>query len=198
MATPIILSIFCFSIFSLISISFSQPPNANPSSCNGVFITYNYTSGNQIPPNITAGDAVNQPYRFVSRLTVLNNGRQELKNWRVFVGFKHGELLVSATNAVLADGASLPANVSGGAVFSGSPVTDLKTAIETAGDINQMQAVVDLVGTQFGVGAPDVPLPDNITLANDGYLCPNSETQGNNFACKMDSKVDILYLDGSL
>lgn len=176
-STPIILSILCINmIFCFLPTTFSQS-----SVCNGIFITYNYTTGNQIPPIITPADPVNQPYRFESRLTVLNNGPNELKDWRVFVGFKHGELLVSATNAVLADGATLPANVSGGAVLSGSPTTDLKTAIETAGDVNQMRAVVDLVGTEFGVGAPDIPLPDNITLANDGYLCRNSMSQGNYF-----------------
>lgn len=87
---------------------------------------------------------------------------------------------MSAANAVLADGDSLPANVSGGVVFSGSSVTDLKTAIETAGDINQMRAVVELLGTEFGVAPPNFSLPENITLANDGYTCLNSSTQGNN------------------
>lgn len=104
-------------------------------------------------------------------------------NWRVFVGFEHGELLVSATNAVLADGAFLPANVSGGAVFSGSSATDLKTAIETAGDLNQMQAVVELVGTEFGVAPQNASLPGHITLANDGYSCRNLSTQGINYYC---------------
>lgn len=85
---------------------------------------------------------------------------------------------MSAKNAVLANGTALPANVSGGAVLSGSPATDLKTAIETAGDVDQMQVVVDLVGTQFGVAPPIVPLPDKLVLANDGYLCPNLTTQG--------------------
>ncbi|RVW64839.1 hypothetical protein CK203_052008 [Vitis vinifera] len=28
-------------------------------------------------------------------------------------------------------------------------------------------------GTQFGVTDPDVPLPSTITLANDGFSCPN-------------------------
>ncbi|KAL0435930.1 UNVERIFIED_CONTAM: COBRA-like protein 7 [Sesamum radiatum] len=171
-STPIILLSLLF--FCLLPTSFSQP-----SPCNGVLITYHYQTGNEIPPILLPGDPVNQPYRFQSTLTVRNNGRDELKNWRVFVGFKHGELLVSAKNAVLANGTSLPANVSGGAVFAGSSVTDLKTAIQTAGDIEQMQTVVELVGTQFGVGGPDVPLPDTLALANDGFLCPNPTTQGN-------------------
>ncbi|KAG8389533.1 hypothetical protein BUALT_Bualt02G0239200 [Buddleja alternifolia] len=199
-STPIILSILGLSIFSLFPTSFSQPPNTTDTSvCNGVLITYRYLTGNEISPILLPADPVNQPYRFESRLTVRNNGPDELKNWRVFVGFNRGELLVSATNAVLADGNSLPANVSNGAVLAGSPVTDLKTAIETAGDVDQMQAVVDLVGTQFGVGAPNVPLPDNITLANDGYLCPTPRTQGNdtNVCCipDLNSRTNII-VDG--
>ncbi|KAL8527285.1 hypothetical protein ACS0TY_005238 [Phlomoides rotata] len=180
-STPTLLSIL---LFCFLHTTFSQSPP-----CNGILITYNYTAGFQIPPV----DPVNQPYRFESRLTILNNGPIELKDWRVFVGFKHGELLVSATNAVLADGAALPVNVSGGAVLSGSPVTDLKTAIETAGNVNQMRAVVDLVGTEFG--EPNIPLPDNITLANDGYLCRNSTAQGNNMSVccipNSDAKTNI-------
>ncbi|KAH6754963.1 COBRA-like protein-7 precursor [Perilla frutescens var. hirtella] len=160
--------------------------------CNdGVLITYNHTTTEQIAPFLSPADRSNQPYRFESTLTVLNNGRWELKNWRVFVGFEHGELLVSAKNAVLADGDFLPANVSGGAVLSGSSVTDLKTAIETAGDIEQMQAVVELVGTEFGVAPPNFSLPGNITLANDGYLCQNLTKQGSamSICCTADSNT---------
>lgn len=94
--------------------------------------------------------------------------------------FQNDEFLVSASNAVLADGTSLPANVGNGTVFSGFPMSDLKTAIETAGDLTQMQVQVQLLGTQFGVAAPDVPLPKNIQLANDGFICPKASMQGNN------------------
>lgn len=177
--TPIlILPLLCFSIFYLLHTTSAQPTNTNSSICNGILITYTSQPGIEIPPFISPADPTNQPYRFESNLTVLNNGPVELKNWRVFVGFNRGELLVSAKNAVLANGTALPANVSGGAVLSGSPATDLKTAIETAGDVDQMQVVVDLVGTQFGVAPPIVPLPDKLVLANDGYLCPNLTTQG--------------------
>ncbi|KAM7510697.1 hypothetical protein LguiB_009572 [Lonicera macranthoides] len=93
-------------------------------------------------------------YRFESSLTILNNGLDELKSFRVFVGFQHDELLVSASNAVLADGTSLPALVGNGTLFAGYPSTDLKTAVETAGDVNQMSAQIDFLGMVFGVGAP--------------------------------------------
>jgi hypothetical protein len=52
------------------------------------------------------------------------------------------------------------------------------TAIDTAGDLTQMSAQINLVGTQFGVGSPSVPMPANITLANDGWLCPTPTMQG--------------------
>ncbi|KAK2991943.1 hypothetical protein RJ640_027834 [Escallonia rubra] len=64
------------------------------------------TSDNIIPPDLRS-DPKAQPYRFESTLTVLNNGLEELKSWRVFVGFQHDEYLVSASNVVLADGSSV-------------------------------------------------------------------------------------------
>ncbi|XP_010551085.1 PREDICTED: COBRA-like protein 7 [Tarenaya hassleriana] len=169
------------------------PESADSDLCNGVFVSYNYVKGSKIPPN----DSSDQPYRFESVLSVLNNGRDKLKSWRVSVGFAHREILVSASNAVLADGSSLPVGVGNGTIFAGYPATDLKTAIETAGDVTQMQARVELVGTQFGVAPPSVPLPKNITLANDGWVCPKATQRGKNIlqvCCKPDPnfKTDII------
>lgn len=112
---------------------------------------------------------------------MLNNGLDELKSWKVFVGFQHDEFLVSASDAVLADGTTLPAAVGNGTVFAGYPMTDLKTAVETAGDLTQMQAQIDLVGTVFGVKPPNVPLPSSINLANDGFICGKAIGQGSFF-----------------
>ena len=111
-------------------------------------------------------------------ITVLNNGRDELKSRLVFVGFAHKEILVSASNAILEDGSSLPVSVENGTTFAGYPAADLKSAIMTAGDVTQMEARVELVGTQFGVAPPDVPLPKNITLVNDGWSCPKATQRG--------------------
>lgn len=72
----------------------------------------------------------------------------------------------------------MPASVGNGTSFSGFPNTDLKTAIETAGDLTQIQVQIKLVGTQFGVPATGVPMPANISLANDGYKCPAPTAQG--------------------
>ena len=167
----------CFLFLFILSQVRAQPTAPSPAAdvCNGVFLSYTFTSSRKIPPALRSG----QPYRFQSTLLVLNNGLQELKSWRVFVGFQHDEFLVSASNAVLADGSSLPVGVGNGTVFAGYPNSDLKTAIETAGDQTQMGVQVDLVGTQFGVGSPDVPMPQNISLVNDGWLCSKPSTQGN-------------------
>lgn len=168
-----IILIFVTILFSSNSVD-SQAPTPS-STCNGVFLSYTHTTGYPIPPI----NSPNQPYRFESTLTILNNGLDELKSWRVFVGFQHEEVLVSATNAVLADGSSLPAFVGNGTVFSGFPKSDLKSAVETAGDLSQMEVQIRLVGTQFGVGAPNVPMPGNISLANDGYRCLIPTFEGN-------------------
>ncbi|KAK4776960.1 hypothetical protein SAY86_005648 [Trapa natans] len=158
--------IFIFVVFALIGISASQSTTV----CNGILVTYTYIGGRQLPPN----DTSNQPYRFESNLTVLNNGLEELKSWKVFIGFQHDELLVSLSNAVLDDGSTLPAKVGNGTTVAGFPDGDLETAVETAGDIDQMRAVVNLVGTLFK--APNISLPANISLVNPGYSCPSRYT----------------------
>lgn len=200
---PITFILFlCFLLFSLVFSQIGAQPTApSPSSdaCDGVFLSYVYTSGHKIAPDLKS-NSTRQPYRFQSMLSVLNNGLQELKSWRVFVGFQHNEFLVSASNAVLADGSSLPAGVGNGTVFAGFPNSDLKTAIETAGDSTQMGVQVELVGTQFGVASPNVPMPLNISLVNDGWVCPRPSMQGNRVmqvCCTQDSKFKAnVTLDG--
>ncbi|KAK9933900.1 hypothetical protein M0R45_021071 [Rubus argutus] len=179
MTRPLIFFLNLLIILGAVPISLSQTTEAPAPAadlCNGIFLSYSYSTGRKIMPT----DLPLQPYRFESTLTVLNNGDEDLKSWEVFVGFKHGEILASASNAVLVDGSSFPGSVENGTVFAGFPQTDLKTAIETAGDLTQMQVQVNLIGTQFGVAPPDVPMPANITLANDGYSCPKASMQGKN------------------
>ncbi|KAM1304307.1 hypothetical protein ACFX2F_021995 [Malus domestica] len=177
---PPIMALNLLIILTIMPFSLAQPTAAAPApasdSCNGVFLSYAYTAGPQLPPEVK--DPKQQPYKFESVLTVLNNGLDDLKSWRVFVGFTNNEYLVSASNAVLADGTSIPGGVGKGTVFAGYPMTDLKTAVKTAGDLAQMQVQVKLIGTQFGVAPPKVPMPSNITLANDGFVCPAAAMQG--------------------
>lgn len=155
----------------------AQAPAPASDACNGIFLSYTYTDGKVVPP-ILKSDPGRQAYRFESSFSILNNDLEELKSWRVFVGFQHDEYLVSASNAVLADGNSVPGRVGNGSVFAGYPNPDLKTGIETAGDLTQMSVRVGLVGTQFGVGPPNVPMPTNISLVNDGWVCPDPTMQG--------------------
>jgi hypothetical protein len=165
-----------FIIVVLATILLSTTSFTDAQSCNGILISYSSGIGVRLPPNVT--DPKKQPYRFESTLTVLNNGLDELKSWKVFVGFQHNEFLVSASNAVIADGTTLPAAVGNGTVFAGFPMTDLKTAVETAGDLTQMQSQIKLVGTVFGVAPPAIPLPSSINLANDGFICGKTTGQG--------------------
>ncbi|CAO2832162.1 unnamed protein product [Amaranthus hypochondriacus] len=177
-------------IFSLLSLSSAQliptqttplgpslAPAPAPSSdlCNGIWLSYRWQSGKKLHP---LNELPKQPYSFKSNLIILNNDDIELKSWEVFVGFQHEELLVSATNALLANGSNLPALVGKGTVFTGFPVADLKTGIQTAGDLEQMMVNIQFEGTQFGVALPTVPLPNNISLVNDGYICPTPFTIG--------------------
>ncbi|XP_061349206.1 COBRA-like protein 7 [Gastrolobium bilobum] len=178
----------CFSI-AVLAIFIATSSFAEAQSCNGILLSYAYTGGVRLPPNVS--DTTQQPYRFESTLTVLNNGLDDLKSWKVFVGFQHDEFLVSASNAVLADGTTLPAAVGNGTVFAGYPMTDLKTAVETAGDLTQMQVQINLLGTVFGVAPPSVPLPSSINLANDGFVCRKTTGQGKNgtnVCCTVDPK----------
>ncbi|XP_047313089.1 COBRA-like protein 7 [Impatiens glandulifera] len=170
-------SILIFTITTLLTLpiisifSQSQPSN---NTCNSIFISYTYNTGHPLPPNISS-DPTLQPYQFKSTLTIINNGLQELKSWRVFLQFQNSELLVSASNANF-----LAQPNQGILVFGNYPTIDLKSAVQTAGDINQMSVIVNLLGTQFGVAAPDIPLPQTVTLANDGFICPSPAMNGNN------------------
>ncbi|KAI3963004.1 hypothetical protein MKW92_021348 [Papaver armeniacum] len=154
------------------------PPPPISDNCNDIFLSYTHTKSRKLPPKTTDPE---QPYRFEAAVQILNNGVEDLKAWRFFIGFQHKEFLVSASNAVLGGGTPFPANTSSledGAVFAGFPTTDLLTAIETAGDLPQMEAKIDLVGTVFGVKSPLVPMPKTISLLNDGFSCPSPTMQG--------------------
>ncbi|KAL3627556.1 hypothetical protein CASFOL_028919 [Castilleja foliolosa] len=179
----LILYLILFNIFTLnmiIAQDYDDPKEKTPPAeiinCNGIYVSYNFISRTKLYPylkNVTA-----QPWAFKSTLTVLNAGLFELKAWKIFVGFQHQEILVSASNAVVLDGDDFPAPVGNGTTFSGYPLTDLKTSVETAGDLTQIQAEVELTGTQFGIKPPGNPMPKTIKLVNDGYKCPAPKKSG--------------------
>jgi hypothetical protein len=68
--------------------------------------------------------------------------------------------------------------VGNGTTFSGFPDTDLLNAIDTAGDMNQIQKIVKIKGTQFRVKPPRIPMPKSIKLMNDGFKCPAPKKKG--------------------
>lgn len=149
------------------------PPAAE--TCNGVYISYDFLSRRKEFPrvkNVTA-----QSWAFNATATVLNTGTEVLKSWKLFIGFQHEEILVSVGGAVLFDGDDFPASVGNGTHFVGGSTADLDTAINTAGDLNQIQALIQISGTQFGVKTNGIPMPKNIKLVNDGYKCPNPSTR---------------------
>ncbi|KAG6508438.1 COBRA-like protein 7 [Zingiber officinale] len=150
-------------------------PGPSPESqCNGIYISYVIEKRERIHP-ITRNPA-DQPYSFRATATVLNHGTADLVSWTLLVPFRHDELLVSIDGGVLANGSAsaLPYNTTIDAnvtAFSGYPNTDLKTPIETANDLTQIQAKISLVGTLFGSPPPAVPLPDFLDLGDPSYSC---------------------------
>lgn len=172
------LIIMFFLICSLIDLSKSQDyedeqtaaPPPEEENCDGIFLSYIFISRQKEFPHVKNSSA--QAWAFKSMATVLNAGTRELKAWKIFIGFQHKDILVSASGAVILDGDEFPASVGNGTYLSGYPQADLKTSIDTAGDINQIQVEIQMTGTQFGVKPPGVPMPKTIQLVNDGYKCP--------------------------
>ncbi|PHU13017.1 COBRA-like protein 10 [Capsicum chinense] len=147
----------------------APPPEQD--NCNGIFITYSFEGRQKVYPLVKNVSA--QAWSFKSMLTVMNTGINELKSWKVFVGFQNKELLISADGAVAMDGDGFPVKVGkNGTTLAGYPQSDLKTAIDTAGDFTQMAAQISIKGTQFGLSEKTNPMPSTIKLVNEGYKCP--------------------------
>ncbi|XP_038896541.1 COBRA-like protein 10 [Benincasa hispida] len=166
----------------------AAPPEQNE--CNGIFLTYTFLSREREFPYVKNVSA--QAWAFRAQATVVNAGPTELDNWKMYIGFQHREILVSAAGAVLVDGSDFPAAVGKGATLAGYTQTDLKTSIETAGDYNQIQATIDITGTQFGVKKNGIPMPKTIRLENEGFKCPQPRRHRNksymHVCCKKDPK----------
>ncbi|GAB2277844.1 hypothetical protein Dimus_012547 [Dionaea muscipula] len=156
--------------------------------CDGIYVTYNFISREKTYPHVKNVTA--QAWAFRSQLQVLNMGNTELKSWKVFVKFQYNELLVSTDGGILVDGDELPAQVgNNGTTIGGYPQSDLKTGIDTADDMTQMAASVDLKGTQFGLRV-GTPMPKTMKLTNEGFICPNPTKHKTNMymCCRKDKK----------
>ena len=118
-----------------------------------------------------------QSWEFKATAMIVNAGKEELMGWQMFIGFRHKELIVSATGAAPMDG-DYPLDASNGTTFIGSPNTDLKTSIETAGDFTQISTNIEITGTLFGVAKSVMPMPKTLKLINDGWECPAAKRKG--------------------
>ncbi|KAL9366326.1 hypothetical protein Peur_037525 [Populus x canadensis] len=166
----------------------APPPGLDE--CNGLFLTYSFISREKEYPRVKNASA--QAWAFKSLATITNTGQNELKGWQMFVGFQHKEILVSASGAIVVDGDDFPLEVGNGTTFAGNPMTDLKTAIDTAGDFTQISAQIEITGSVFGIKPPGVPMPKNIKLVNAGYKCPKATLKGKTYmqvCCKKDPKA---------
>ncbi|CAF2245233.1 unnamed protein product [Brassica napus] len=155
--------------------------------CNGVYMSYSSGGREKLYPrtkNVTA-----QAWSFKATAMIVNTGTEEVKGWEMFVGYRHREIIVSATGAVSSDG-DFPYDASNGTTFIGSPNTDLKTSIETAGDYTQISTNIEITGTLFGGRGTATPLPRTIKLVNDGWECPAANSKGGTMqvCCKRNPK----------
>ncbi|XP_057450471.1 COBRA-like protein 10 [Lotus japonicus] len=166
------------------------PPKATEmDSCDGIFLTYTLTAREMEYPHVK--NISKQAWAFKAEASLMNVGDEELKDWKMYIGFQHREILVSADGAVPIDSEDFPAEVGNGTTLAGNPVTDLKTAIETAGDYTQMAVTVAMSGTQFGLGKGATPMPKTIKLVNDGFKCPAASRKGSRMfvCCRKDPKA---------
>ncbi|XP_019458562.1 PREDICTED: COBRA-like protein 10 [Lupinus angustifolius] len=173
----------------------SAKPDLELDSCDGIFLTYTLVSREKEYPHVK--NVAKQAWAFKSMATLMNVGDEELKDWKMYIGFQHKEILVSADGAVPIDAEEdFPTSVGNGTTLAGNPVTDLKTAIETASDFNQMSVKVQMSGTQFGLGKGGKPMPKSIKLVNDGFKCPAATRKGSRMSvcCKKDPKAKAKLL----
>ncbi|KAL1346044.1 COBRA-like protein 10 [Arachis hypogaea] len=170
------------------------PPPAELQVCNGVFLTYTLISREKEYPFVK--NKSNQAYAFTSQATITNVGDEEVKGWRMYIGFQHREILVSMDGAVPIDAEDFPAAVGNGTTIAGNPMVDLKTAILTANDFTQMSVRVGMKGSQFGLGDGATPMPKTIKLINSGFKCPASSRRGSTMivCCRKDPKAKALAL----
>ncbi|XP_008790855.1 COBRA-like protein 7 [Phoenix dactylifera] len=154
-----------------------SPPDASapaPSSsdCNGVLLTYDFQRGQRLRPFVQ--DPNKQTWAFTATATILNSGTADLDAWELLIGFRHREILVSASPAILTDGSPFPYSTPNDSAtsFSGFPNHNLKYPIEVAGDLSQISVQISIGGIFFGSPPPAVPLPSSLSLADPAFSCP--------------------------
>lgn len=167
-------------------------PPKEMNTCNGIFLQYKFDSREKEYPHVKNVTA--QSWAFKSELIAINAGTVEVKAWKALVGFHHDEVIVSTSGGSIMNGESFPFKVDkNGTVVTGYPQADLKTAIDTAGDIYQMAAKVKFKGTLFGGKVGNAPMPKTIKLQNDGFKCPapTKNEKSMHVCCKRDPKYKV-------
>ncbi|KAG0631966.1 hypothetical protein M758_1G294500 [Ceratodon purpureus] len=162
--------------------------------CQGVLVVYTTTFTKKIYPYLNDTPWI-QPYRFQALATLLNQGYSTIANWEMGITYQHGEILVNAGGAVLNDGSRLPADVSNGTVLTGAQPQKLMNAIETAGDLQLIQRIIPLVGTEFGIKRD--PMPKSINITTKDYNCSVPTMKGNNtmYTCCLEKNRNITLTD---
>ncbi|KAL0726910.1 hypothetical protein Bca4012_023003 [Brassica carinata] len=160
--------------------------------CNGVYMSYSSGGREKLYPR--TNNATAQAWSFKATAMIVNTGIEEVKGWEMFVGYHHREIIVSATGAVSSDG-DFPYDASNGTTFIGSPNTDLKTSIETAGDYTKISTNIEITGTLFGGRGTATPLPKTIKLVNDGWQCPAATSKGGTMQVTIDNDSPLGRLD---
>ncbi|KAG9146727.1 hypothetical protein Leryth_005063 [Lithospermum erythrorhizon] len=170
-----------------------KPVSKEQENCNGIFLTYDFSSKEKLYPHLK--NATAQPWSFMSTASIVNMGLYEVKAWQMFIGFQNGESLVSAEGATVVDVEGPPYKVGkNGTSIVGATKTDLKTAVDTAGDYEQMQAIINFKGTMFGGSQNSKPMPKSLKLQNDGFKCPAATKKGGQHmyvCCTRDPKVKL-------
>ncbi|KAG0576258.1 hypothetical protein KC19_5G067300 [Ceratodon purpureus] len=162
------------------STAFSPAPEPAPlwPICDGVDVVYVTTFTEKIYPFLNDTPWL-QPYKFESVVTVTNMGYRTVEGWGIGINYTHHEILVAATGGmVLENGQLMPVDVSNGTILTQIPVGVLKNAIETAGDISQIQKTFAITGTEFGKKLD--PMPSSINITVKGYNCSEALLYGNN------------------
>ncbi|GAA0171286.1 hypothetical protein LIER_25356 [Lithospermum erythrorhizon] len=161
--------------------------------CNGIFLTYDFSSKEKLYPHLKNASA--QPWSFMSTASIVNMGLYEVKAWKMFIGFQHGESIVSIDGASIVDVEGPPYKVGkNGTTIVGATKVDLKTAVDTAGDYEQMQVIINFKGTLFGGKQLSKPMPKTIKLQNDGFKCPAATKKGEQhmqLCCTRDPKAKV-------
>lgn len=161
--------------------------------CNGIFLTYDFSSKEKLYPHLKNASA--QPWSFMATASLVNMGLYEVKGWKMYIGFQHGESIVSVDGATIFDTDGPPYKVGkNGTYIVGNPKMDLKTAVDTAGDYEAMQTIVNFKGTVFGGKQLSKPMPKTIKLINDGFKCPAATKKGEqhmHLCCTRDPKSKI-------